>query len=105
MQPVRLATGGMLFLALGAARYLLIAVPLIAIWFVPVMILGAGRYARPSWRRPSWHIAAGYARLAVVAPIVILEQRSAGRLCLPIRRRRLLRDFRTPRLPNWQSAT
>jgi hypothetical protein len=66
------ATGGMLFLALGASRYLLIAVPLVAIWFVPAMLRGAGRYlssVRPNrFPRP----AAGYALLLVTGLLVLV---------------------------------
>jgi hypothetical protein len=38
------ATAGMVFLTLGGIRYLIIAVPLIAIWFVPAMIRGVRAY-------------------------------------------------------------
>jgi hypothetical protein len=66
----------MLFLSLGAIRYLLIAVPLIAIWFVPAMIRGAGRYVR---LRPLGPLRpqrlperfARYAELGLVAVILV----------------------------------
>ena len=45
------AVGGMLFLALGGARYLIIAVPLLCVWYVPAMLRGARRYL-PSIRLP-----------------------------------------------------
>lgn len=66
------SAGGMLFLALGAARYLVIAVPVLAIWFVPSMLSGAARYiqsAMPGWRP---RIPPGYAQLAVVGPVLIV---------------------------------
>jgi hypothetical protein len=66
------ATGTMVFLSLGGVRYLIIAVPLIAVWFIPAMIRGAGRYVRPIW--PNWSAGgvARYGLLATVAPLVIV---------------------------------
>jgi hypothetical protein len=66
------ATAGMLFLSLGAFRYLLIAVPLIAIWFVPAMIRGAGGYLRFNWQRQLPRRAARYAEIATAGVIVVL---------------------------------
>jgi hypothetical protein len=92
------ATAGMLFLSLGAIRYLIIAVPLIAIWFVPPMIRGAGRYiVAATGRSSAGHAprtggasrASRYGLLAAVAPIVVLGAGiSAG--ALPANQERML---------------
>lgn len=74
------ATGGMLFLALGASRYLIIAMPLIAIWFLPAMIRGAGRYLLRPDRWPK--LAPGYPTLLVTGAVVILGA-TLGSAALP----------------------
>jgi hypothetical protein len=67
-----LATGGMVFLTLAAIRYQIIAVPLIAIWFMPTMIRGLDAYVWPN-RTGSWSPrVSAYAELAAVAVIVIV---------------------------------
>jgi hypothetical protein len=66
------ATGGMLFLTLGAIRYQLIAVPLIAIWFVPAMIRGASSYVPSQWRRPLPPRVVAYGLPITVGAIVAL---------------------------------
>ena len=66
------ATAGMLFLTLGSIRYLMISAPLIAIWFVPAMIRGAGRYLPSLRRRWSGPRPALYTQFAAVALIAVL---------------------------------
>jgi hypothetical protein len=76
-----LAAAGMLFLSLGAIRYLIIAVPLLAIWFVPEIIRGARRYVRLQPRRWPAGRSSRYAELAAAAPIFMLGAAfSAGAL-------------------------
>jgi hypothetical protein len=67
-----LATAGMLFLTLGAIRYLLIAVPLIAIWFLPAMFRGAAGFLPTGWRHRFAPRAVRYAELGIVGVILVL---------------------------------
>jgi hypothetical protein len=47
-----LMAGGMLFAGLGGARLLLIAIPLLVIWYLPPAAAGAAALVRRAWPRP-----------------------------------------------------